>query len=153
MTYRDPVVFPLLHAILSRTQSPAQRLEALAARPMHAHAERFAAERARATQLLTATPACAEEVRRAAYWELIDNYVQGPGHAALLRLSACAEPQAGALLEFLYQRRSDAPVIAAVAARLGAGDARFRARLLLWWRGPGAAAEWPTSVLGAVRGP
>jgi hypothetical protein len=115
-TYSD-VRFPPLAAIFDAKSPSKDRLAALAAYVMHAHAERFAEERALAAKELASEAPCSERVKAAAYWELVDNYIKGPAHAAFARLAECTDAKANALIELAHRLRPDAPVLGAVEAR------------------------------------
>ncbi len=149
LSYAGETSFGSIAEILDRKLPAKQRLAALAERVLHVHAERFAAERALAARQLATHPPCADRVRAAAYWEPDAAYRRGPAPVALLRLAACDQPRAIALLELMYRLRPDDAVIAAVAVRVAAKDVPFAQRLAAHVRGAGAAADWAVSILDA----
>jgi HEAT repeat protein len=134
-----------LGAFLDKTAT--NRTAAFAALVMHAHAERFALERAAAAKALLTEPPCASRVKQAAYWEPDDSYIPGPAHSAWLRLSQCNDADAIALLQLAIRLRPDAPVIAAAGQRVAAKDKAFTQRLLAHVKATGQSASWAATLL------
>jgi hypothetical protein len=101
LSYSDPTVLGSLEIVFDRSQPAGLRITALAQRLVHAHADRFAAERALAAASLATQPPCSDVVRRAAYWETAasGSDARGPANIALARLGECKEPRARELVK------------------------------------------------------
>ncbi len=149
LSYLAETSFGSIGEILDRKLPAKQRLGALATRVLHVHAERFAAERALAARQLATHAPCSDRVRAAGDWEPDAAYRPGPAGAALVRLAACDQPAAIALLELMYRLRPDDAVIAAVALRVAAKDVGFAQRLAAHVRAAGETADWAVSILDA----
>ncbi|MEO8705924.1 MAG: hypothetical protein ABI867_38185 [Kofleriaceae bacterium] len=150
LSYPGQLVSVPLAELFDRALPVKQRAAALAMIVLHAHAERFAAERVVAAKLLASRPPCAPEIRTAAYWELADSYTIGPAHAAWAQLATCGDTAAIALIELAYRIRNDSPVMVAVEKRVQAKDAAFTTRLLDHMRtAPGDPWGFATILLAA----
>jgi HEAT repeat protein len=107
------------------------------------HFDRFARERRTAAELIPKEPLGSENIRRAAFWEMLDTNVSGPGFHAIQRLGESAAPADQKLLGALFLEGPESAVLSAARVALQRRHKEFAGILLEHLRTHNdRAAEW-----------
>ncbi len=134
--------------------STADRVKVLALIAHDWHFDRFARERHQATEQMKTEPIGSENLRRAAFWEMLDVNVCGVGCEACQRLAESAAPADQKLLAALFLEGPESAVLAAARIALQAGHKDFSVILLDHLRTHNdRAAEWAARWLALEKVP